>query len=137
MGDIGDELGYFLGNVAKEVDPGTAEKDDSREEALDFGDHDRSKLSFQDTLRALVTEFGGPRGLADHVKRLFGDACPANTKARILESIIDGVKAFGEEETFGDEESMDAIEDELRAIHRQEFLESLPESLRDQVAAHL
>jgi len=136
MGDTKHELEEHLGGLLSEIDPEISSPDE--EWKFDLTDDDKSRLSFIETLRESVYEFGGPKGVAKEYKATY-DSAPAgsNTRARIIDRLVQAISDYGEDEELGDEQSIDALDAELRPIYQQELLERLPDELRAKVAEHL
>ncbi len=138
MGSPQQELEKHMQGLLQEIEPELNE--DQREEEFDsdLSDDDRSRLSFKETLRSSVWEFGGPPGVARHLKQTY-DVAPkgSNTRARIVDRLIQGIQDCGEDTELGDEESIEALDDHLRPIYFEEFVEKLPEDLRAKVVGHL
>jgi len=99
---------------------------------------DKLRLSFIETLRASVQAFGGPVGVAREYKATYLSA-PAGSaiRAGIVNNIMKAIQDYGEDAELEDEESMDAIEHEIREIVIDETLEKLPDGLRKEVAKYL
>lgn len=140
MGEV-KGIETYLGGILKDVDPSLTalpkNKDDEEDDSSLTGE-DRYRLSFTETLREAVYEFGGPRGVAREYKKTHDEA-PAGsaTRARIITHLVQGIQDHGEDMDLADDESMDAVEGELRLIHMEEMLEKLPDVLRAQVAGYL
>ena len=132
-----------LGAILKDVDPNLTKppknndeyEDDSND---DITEDDRYRMSFRETMREIVYVFGGPKGVARIQKDNYDNAPPgSNTRARIAGNILQGLQDHGEDNDVADDESMAAIDKELRTIHTEEMLEKLPEDLRAQVVEFL
>lgn len=135
MRDIGQTLDSFIENVMADVDPALEEH---LSEAASTDGFDKLRLSFIETLRASVSAFGGPVGVAREYRATY-DAAPQGSAIRsaIINNLMKAIQDYGEDAELDDEESMEAIEVDLRKILREEMLDKLPDALRKDVEKHI
>ena len=134
---LSDELSGFVANLSEEVDPGF---EDNITEVLSESAEspDALRLSFLETLRQTVAVFGGASGIAKEYNATYRSA-PAGSPVRstIINNVMKALQDYGEDVSITDEESIEAIEEEIKSITTAEILDKLPEELQKQVAAYI
>lgn len=138
--DLSDQLTSFVANVAEEVDPGFEDGLEKAAERVDDADDgsDRFRISFMETLHATVAAFGGAKGVAQEYYDTFRAAAAGSpVRSNIINNVMRSIQDYGEDAVTDDEESLLAIESELKRITIEELLEKLPDGLKTEVTKHL
>ena len=139
MGDTRESLEDFVSEMMQDIDPdydGTFDEEPDSKPKLTIEDLSATRLSFVDALRAVYHLFGGAQGVASEWRKTYRTA-PTNVQAQMISRLMTALESYGEDTQETDPESIDAIEQEIASLARDEMLNKLPENLRKEVLSHL